>query len=222
MMENKRFKIGSLLYKEESKITKAKRDLELFSKLLNDEITKNIKSGYLSYSDLTDEVIKELAMFETGKLLEIIRLKFVAEADNIKFKPARDKFLEGCQTEINNIANQYCAAKEYVKERIMPGSFYFREYKNRIPFLIVKVYENDFNITFDSSNIEEHYTVKVETEKQADILNRAYELYESLVELNKELSEYTNGNVTVISGSKYGFIEFANDSLVFNPEVIVR
>ena len=219
-MEKKKFEIGSPLYKDENKITKTTVDLEVFSKILQTEITKNIESGFLWLSDLSKELVEELAMFKTEKLSEIIQKKYIDEASKIKLKPARDKFLEECKESINNVAEQYEGVKEDIKKKWLSSGFYIKDPHARLEFLVVNVYETNFNITFDSSKIEDYYTYKVETENQADILNRTYELFEVIVQTDKEISDLTGGRVSLIAGNGNGLINYHLDTLTFESKVL--
>ena len=219
-MEKKRFEIGSPLYKDENKISKTTRDLEAFSKILQTEITKNIESGFLCLNDLSTELVEGLAMFQTERLSEIIQKKYIDESNKIKLKPARDKFLEECNEAIKNVAEQYEAVKEDIKKNWLSSGFYINEPHQRLKFLEVCVYEKNFTITYNSSKIEDYYTCKVETETQADILNRAYELFEVIVQTDKEISDLTGGRVSIIAGNGNGLINYHLDTFQFVPKAL--
>ena len=217
-MEKKKFEIGSPLYKDENKIIKTKCDLGLFVEMLNKQIGENVKSGILDESEITLDLVKELALFKTDSLLAIIKSKYEAEANNIKLKPARDRFLEGLKNVMNDIVAQYRSAEEYVKSNIKPGSFYFRSPNERLSFLLISNGKVEYNYV----NVQDAYTIRIASEKQADILNRANKLYEELVEFNKELYQCTNNGISVITGTKCGLIAFDNGVLVFKPETIAE
>lgn len=214
-MEKKKFEVGTPLEKDVSKIAKIKRDLVVFTEMLNGEIDKIVNEGFLQRNELTIELVNDLATFNDESLLKQIRENYATEADDIKYKPARDKFLEQCQDAVNSIHKQIERFKEETEKAGLSKGLYIRGAHERLPFLTL----NDKYVSYSTEKVEERYTYKVESESQAEYLNKAYEVFEALQELQRETTKFTKGSVVAITSESIpSVIEIDFEKLIFHPE----
>ena len=105
------FEVGTLLFEDRNRISKAMADLRCFTSMLNKEIEKLVEAGYITTDDVTNEMVEELSRFEASSVIQIVKERYKNEANKISYTPSRNQFLKNLDMAIATIEDQVSKAK---------------------------------------------------------------------------------------------------------------
>ena len=212
MIMEKVFKVGTLLFEDRNRISKAMKDLRCFISMLNQEIEKLIEAGYITTDDVTNEMVEELSRFEASSVIQIVKERYKNEANKISYTPSRNQFLKNLDMAIATIEEQVSKAKaQYEKEQLSKG--YYLDIQSRMAYFSL----SGHSVAIDEAKVAEMHSIRIDSEAKAEIANKAYALVEEMKVLNKQLfdSQRFRKKVKLISRDDDSIIAIDKDGNVF-------
>ena len=206
------FEVGTLLFEDRNRISKAMADLRCFTSMLNKEIEKLVEAGYITTDDVTNEMVEELSRFEASSVIQIVKERYKNEANKISYAPSRNQFLNNLDMAIATIEDQVSKAKaQYEKEQLSKG--YYLDIQSRMAYFIL----SGHSVVIDEAKVAEMHSIRIDSEAKAEIANKAYALVEEIKVLNKQLfdSQRFRKKVKLISRDDDSIIAIDKDGNVF-------
>lgn len=206
------FEVGTLLFEDRNRISKAMADLRCFTSMLNKEIEKLVEAGYITTDDVTNEMVEELSRFEASSVIQIVKERYKNEANKISYAPSRNQFLKNLDMAIATIEDQVSKAKaQYEKEQLSKG--YYLDIQGRMAYFIL----SGHSVVIDEAKVAEMHSIRIDSEAKAEIANKAYALVEEIKVLNKQLfdSQRFRKKVKLISRDDDSIIAIDKDGNVF-------
>lgn len=206
------FEVGTLLFEDRNRISKAMADLRCFTSMLNKEIEKLVEAGYITTDDVTNEMVEELSRFEASSVIQIVKERYKNEANKISYAPSRNQFLKNLDMAIATIEDQVSKAKaQYEKEQLSKG--YYLDIQSRMAYFIL----SGHSVVIDEAKVAEMHSIRIDSEAKAEIANKAYALVEEIKVLNKQLfdSQRFRKKVKLISRDDDSIIAIDKDGNVF-------
>lgn len=213
--EKQVYKIGSVISENTYQINSYCVDLQSFADLMNALLQTLVSKGFLTMDEVTTELIKCLTLFDSTELNEIVSKKYKDEAANIQFEAARNQFLKGLEStkeDIENILLQ--VSEQYKKDTLRKGfrldpatRFYFLTFSNGC-------------FSFDKGKVIAEHTRYITTQEQADLMNRAYKLYEDMKKFEQDIESLNIRTFAGISerGDVDSLIKVVESKVYFTPE----
>lgn len=209
---DKIFEVGTLLFEDRNRISKAMADLRCFTSMLNKEIEKLVEAGYITTDDVTNEMVEELSRFEASSVIQIVKERYKNEANKISYTPSRNQFLKNLDMAIATIEEQVSKAKaQYEKEQLSKG--YYLDIQSRMTYFFL----SGHSVAIDEAKVAEMHSIRIDSEAKAEIANKAYALVEEMKVLNKQLfdSQRFRKKVKLISRDDDSIIAIDEDGNVF-------
>lgn len=206
------FEVGTLLFEDRNRISKAMADLRCFTSMLNKEIEKLVEAGYITTDDVTNEMVEELSRFEASSVIQIVKERYKNEANKISYTPSRNQFLKNLDMAIATIEDQVSKAKaQYEKEQLSKG--YYLDIQSRMAYFSL----SGHIVAIDEAKVAEMHSIRIDSEAKAEIANKAYALVEEMKVLNKQLfdSQRFRKKVKLISRDDDSIIAIDKDGNVF-------
>ena len=206
------FKVGTLLFEDRNRISKAMKDLRCFISMLNQEIEKLIEAGYITVEDVTTGMVDELSRFEASSVIKIVTERYKSEAEKTSYAPARNQFLKNLDTAIAAIEDQVSKAKaQYEREQLSKG--YYLDVQSRMAYFIL----SGHSVVIDEDKVVETHSVRIDNDAKAEIANKAYALVDDMKALNKQLYDCQRfrKKVKLISRDDDSIIAIDKDGNVF-------
>lgn len=168
------------------------KDLETFAGQLNALFADFVKRGFFGLNDITPEMMEAAAEFTAAPIVAAVSAMYEKEAERIKYARARLEFLKGR----DNAAAEINAAVAHAKQEYERNALkYYKPNEGgfwRLRYLSLQ----DGSVTFDRAKLMHDCTDFVQTEKQADFLNRAKALFEEIKAFNEDCRRLSRGEVS--------------------------
>lgn len=223
--ENKPYSVGTILYEDTRKKERITRDLEAYARLLNSLAEELTANGYETDFDNVGEVFY-LQILNPSVLIEHTKLRYEAEAQNIKFAPIKERFLNGfsaVEADITGIFNRYKDElskpfSDFVTEAGAERLELQEGWRNE--FVGYNTDNGYFLVYYDK--IDKYCRSTITTEYQAEIMNEARELFDRLKALEARVLVDSCGALHLynrVENNVNSLIEIDTDNgLFFNPE----
>lgn len=192
MTQQKTFTANMPLSYDTYKGTAMAKDLEAFTTLLNGLFADFVKRGFMGLNDITPEMVEAAAVFTSAPIVAAVSAMYDKEAERIKYARARLDFLRGKDDAANEINVAIAHAKQEYERNALK---YYRPKEGgfwRLRYLSLQ----DGSVTFDRAKLMHDCTDFVQTEKQADFLNRAKALFEEIKAFNEDCRRLSSGGVS--------------------------
>lgn len=173
------FKKGDVLTIDTSRLSKEKRDLTAFAELLNEILDKLIKGGYIEENDITNELIASLSLFDISSVVDMTNKRFAKELEAVRYTPMRQQLMAHCKKAIEEITSLMLDARRvYDNTRLSAG--FILDLSSRCDYLLFA----SGHIVFDEDKLTERHTKKIESEAQAELINKIAVFVDELRAMN--------------------------------------
>ena len=182
-----------------NRIAKTNTDLENFCHILNESINGMKKRGVIA-GEITEAMVKELAMLNAEGIKSELRKSYEAESSKISIPFERRKFLESMNQALAKVEGAVEELGEIISQSSLKlplretGSTTNLNAK-RLKYLVLK----DGVVSFDRAKVVEDNTYKPSGEAE-DFIMRAALLHRQLVDFDREVRLLSGANGNMIYG----------------------
>lgn len=179
--EEKAFVVNQILSVDNYQATKETSDLTHFCALLNGYFADLVKAGFIGLNTITLDMVKGVAVFNAEPIIKAVSELYGKEEGHIKYQGARRIIGKAKSLALDEIKQSVSKLEaEYTKQAL---KFYnpSRMGENwRVRYLTLQ----DGNVGFDKDAVLRDCTQSVNSEAQADLLNRADDLKRQIQDFN--------------------------------------
>ena len=173
------FNVGDVLTIDTNRLNKEKHDLTAFAELLNEILDKLIKSGYIEENDITNELLASLSMFDISPVVDMTNKRFAKELETVGYTPMKKQLMAHCEKAIEEITSLMLDARRVYDDTRLSAGFIL-DLSSRCDYLRLV----SGRIVLDEEKLTERHTKKIESEAQAELINKIAGLVEELRAMN--------------------------------------